>query len=954
MQNAPNPNTAPAHALWVELATRTATQNLHFRAGGEEAAARSVFSLFPITRKLLTEHPDAADFRREALELLNGTLRPYTARWHSWMIYDDARWEPDSTARTRFQDEPTRCLFREELEELQGRLSAHRSALARLACIDDMDGRSIRPAADLGAAPLCAGIGHQVKLRGNAAEEELGAVGQEENAGGGAAGADRVTPLVAERLNRAERARIKDRRAAVGRHLADEPENALHDATGLALSGGGIRSATFSLGIVQVLVRRKLFLQFDYLSTVSGGGYLGSFLSCALGTVPPGAPNVAAPSMADIQGRLDDTFSHQASGTEAGLIRHMRNNSKYLVAGGLVTMLQIASQLLSGVLWNCLVLLPLPLAAALGTWLLREAGFWRGGSGGDFPAGLPRDSYSWLAIVLLGLVTAVLWLGAPLVRLVTARHASRSGPAVALCNAWEWSAIVAGVGTCFAGLLYLIPGLFHGYGWLSAWVADLTGAQMRDWVSVLAAGGGAVVLGVVGTFLKPHRKRLRAIAVKLFIVAGPLLLLWVFLLVGQHLGLAARASQQQWPLPLVVAITAAALLWAELFVNINTLAPHRFYRSRLCDCYLVRRVARDSTECAGWLRRRFVGARVQGRTESLRRLPLGELNRFPAAPYHLLNTTLNLPDSGNKELRGRNGDFFVISPEFCGAPTVGYEPTAGIEARDPHFDLGTAMAVSAAATSANMGWKTLPHFRFLMTLLNVRLGYWVRRPDAPPRPRLLRWSDFPGPLYLWRELSGAFAENCRFLNLSDGGHIENLAAYELLRRRCKFIVCVDGGQDEAMECGDLIRLQRYAEIDLGLRMSYDLTDLRLRENRCSRAYAILVKVEYPSLPGEAGDWQHGWMLYLKLAMTGTEPPYVGDYRREHPDFPHQSTGDQLYDEAQFEAYRRLGEFAALSCFPDEAAQPDAGPADLRAWFQQLADKLLPDNDPAMRRAAPPA
>jgi hypothetical protein len=170
-----------------------------------------------------------------------------------------------------------------------------------------------------------------------------------------------------------------------------------------------------------------------------------------------------------------------------------------------------------------------------------------------------------LAAIALGLETAVLWLCAPLVRLVTARHASRSGPAVALCNAWEWSAIVAGVGTCFAGLLYLIPGLFHGYGWLSAWVADLTGAQMRDWVSVLAAGGGAVVLGVVGTFLKPHRKRLRAIAVKLFIVAGPLLLLWVFLLVGQHLGLAARASQQQWPLPLVVAITAAALLWAELF-----------------------------------------------------------------------------------------------------------------------------------------------------------------------------------------------------------------------------------------------------------------------------------------------------------------------------------------------------------------------------------------------------
>ena len=51
--------------------------------------------------------------------------------------------------------------------------------------------------------------------------------------------------------------------------------------TGLALSGGGIRSATLSLGTLQALAHSQTLLQFDYLSTVSGGGYAGSFL-CTL------------------------------------------------------------------------------------------------------------------------------------------------------------------------------------------------------------------------------------------------------------------------------------------------------------------------------------------------------------------------------------------------------------------------------------------------------------------------------------------------------------------------------------------------------------------------------------------------------------------------------------------------------------------------------------------------
>ena len=49
--------------------------------------------------------------------------------------------------------------------------------------------------------------------------------------------------------------------------------------SGLALSGGGIRSATFNLGVVQALAELRLLHDFDYLSTVSGGGFIGGWLS---------------------------------------------------------------------------------------------------------------------------------------------------------------------------------------------------------------------------------------------------------------------------------------------------------------------------------------------------------------------------------------------------------------------------------------------------------------------------------------------------------------------------------------------------------------------------------------------------------------------------------------------------------------------------------------------------
>jgi hypothetical protein len=264
------------------------------------------------------------------------------------------------------------------------------------------------------------------------------------------------------------------------------------------------------------------------------------------------------------------------------------------------------------------------------------------------------------------------------------------------------------------------------------------------------------------------------------------------------------------------------------------------------------------------------------------------------------------------------------------------------------------MAVSGAAASSNMGVNTMRHLRFLLTLLNIRLGYWLRNPIAGPR----RFWNAPGPQYLLREMTGWMHEKTGYLNLSDGGHIENLALYEMLRRRCKFIVVIDGGQEPGMEFADFMLAQRYAEIDLGVRFDVDLADLALNTDRRSRAYAVFGKVQYRQRADGSGGDDLGWIIYFKLARTGSEPGYVADYARLNPDFPHQTTGDQVYDEAQFEAYRRLGECAAESLFrpeisdPYSAARPDISNSNdgnfetLDEWFQSLANSLLVDNDSA--------
>ena len=91
--------------------------------------------------------------------------------------------------------------------------------------------------------------------------------------------------------------------------------------TGLAFSGGGIRSATFNLGVLQALAELKLLHRIDYLSTVSGGGYIGGWLA---------AWTKRLESFGEVQKRLATNRVHQIDDKEPPPIRFLRVFSNYL------------------------------------------------------------------------------------------------------------------------------------------------------------------------------------------------------------------------------------------------------------------------------------------------------------------------------------------------------------------------------------------------------------------------------------------------------------------------------------------------------------------------------------------------------------------------------------------------------------------------------------------------
>src|SRR5256885_4632316 len=164
---------------------------------------------------------------------------------------------------------------------------------------------------------------------------------------------------------------------------------------------------------------------------------------------------------------------------------------------------------------------------------------------------------------------------------------------------------------------------------------------------------------------------------------------------------------------------------------------------------------------------------------------------------------------------------------------------------------------------------------------------------------------------------GRTTDGSEYVYLSDGGHFENLALYEMIRRRCRCIVVSDAGCDPNFGFEDLGNAVRKIGIDLGVDIGFGkLHELKARAKDGSvitGAYYAIGQIDYKTAPewkteaeGYGKKAEDGRILYIKPGYHGTESAGIVAYAAANAKFPHETTGDQFFSESQFESYRTLG------------------------------------------------
>jgi hypothetical protein len=362
-----------------------------------------------------------------------------------------------------------------------------------------------------------------------------------------------------------------------------------------------------------------------------------------------------------------------------------------------------------------------------------------------------------------------------------------------------------------------------------------------------------------------------------------------------------KLSDQVWLLVLAYGLATFSGV-AAYFVNINRFSLYDLYRMRLT--------------------REFLGASNSNRRpdfwtgfDESDDIPLSAL--WPPKDgvrrlYPVINVALNMAATKKLEWQDRKAVSFVFTPLYCGS---GATHDLGFRKTTKYADgirLGWALSVSGAAVSPNAGYSTMPGLALLMTLFNLRLGVWSGNTGkAGDKTYQLR-----GPVNALRPLlTEALArtdDQSTYVYLSDGGHFDNLGVYEMLRRRCRFIVISDATCDPKYVYADLGSVVRKVAIDFGIRIRFKHLDMAQRgQTAVKGAYSAYAVIEYPEADAN-GQRRHGYLLYIKSYYGGLEEPAdVRAYALENPAFPHDTTLNQFFGEAQFESYRALGGYTVM-------------------------------------------
>ncbi len=734
----------------------------------------------------------------------------------------------------------------------------------------------------------------------------------------------------------------------VGEGSVDNPAAAERINYGISLSGGGIRAASFAMGVLQRMEADGMLRGprgARYLSCVSGGSYMGTALTTiSRGQFPDeGASETPA---------MEPSETMPAYAPLSPEVTFLRDNTKYLTHGwgGLTVALW---RLVLGVSWNFLLLIMGILVVGI------PIGWVYGALEPSLRASPPTGSvahtnldfpafvfYVAGGLAIVGVILGLVWVGG-LRTSVRGRQllALLSLGALGVAVGWLVVVVVAPITLEWIRQSFEATAQSSVAGRAATTTATASAAGTTLVVSALTAVFGARALRTAGSWwnqipeadrakltsrVRHQLSRSRVPILNLLaLLSGPAAILAI-LVFGMQIGAlyppGLGAGSDAWVPTLCygVGVIVLAALW--LYADITAWSLHPFYRERLSNAFILKRFKAPR---AKWSPTAVEDGpeRVDAAPRSYD-IPLRISEAQPDdMPELVVCASANVSCYGASPT-GADVTSFVFSKSEIGGPIVGqWTAKEYEEALSPEktwqrtITAPGAMAMSGAAISPEMGRMTRRPLRFLLTMANVRLGVWVPNPNRLEKfDRLTRGKPWrrlglrPRIGYLLREMFGFNHPESNFLYVTDGGHYENLGLVELVRRQCKWIWCVDASGDKQNTFSTLAGAVRLARDELDADIQIDPStmapDPAVTAERASRGLKPVVQKTFCQGTIRYHDGSEGTLVVIKAGVPADAPLGLTEFYKDNPAFPCDSTLHQLYTADRFDAYRELGYLCA--------------------------------------------
>jgi Patatin-like phospholipase len=699
---------------------------------------------------------------------------------------------------------------------------------------------------------------------------------------------------------------------------------------GLSLSGGGIRSATFSLGVMQAMASADVLKRVDYLSTVSGGGYMGSSLTWLTSELaakdkpaecetdfgfehhnfPYGCedPRPLEDDESLVHGTDQKIRHRQVNRDQRGMLRYLRDHGYYLTPGAGISAMSLLGAVVRGSFLNLLVWIPIFVSIMVlilfagerygGDMSLPVLSGWIDDLAGESYCRADADDYSEICDLLDdGYIQAP----------GSSEYLERTAVSDAVAPVQENIAQLAGFAVAFYLSILLIAAMLLTlvvYAFLTQ-MSRQESERSRDIWYALRRGVSrgatrgipvAMVLLLVGVL-----PLIALLAQTWFVASGPvafvagvLLSMKGFLVSGdkEPSALAVIAPQIGAVLFLYGVITISYQL-AFMLYNSHSYFPQQtdwlipFSWVVLLIAFLTGWLTNTNyISIHRYYRDRLMETFMPDINAALANetgMAMGANGAFmrdfgevhdAVGPYHIVNTNVVLVNSEDAKYRSRGGDNFILSPLYCGSNATGWCETD--EYMGGSMTLPTAVAISGAAANPNTGVGGIGLTRNLfvslsMSLLNLRLGYWAVNPSVAGG------------------IGGSLATPNHFVpGMYSFGNALGFESLGFSEHR-RFLQLSDGGHFENTGLYELIRRRVKLAIvcDGGADPEFSFSDLQTMVQRVDVDFGAVLNIldsespdqmlpktpENPEYPEGAGFAKQGFML-IKVSYADSQVGWI--------------------------------------------------------------------------------